>query len=319
LNRRFFLFSLALLPAFARAQAFPSRAVRIVVPFPPGNLTDRLARVLAERLHAAWGQPVVVDNRPGAHGNLGAMEVVKAAPDGHTLFMGYVGTHAVNPSLYPDLPYDPVKDFAPVALVASVPNLLVVNPQLPARDVRDLVALAKAKPGALTFASIGSGTSTHMAAEQFKLAAGIELVHVPYKGIGAALVDVIAGRVDFMFGTVASAYPLVKAGKLRGLGVTTIERAAAAPEVPTFSEQGYAGFEQGAWFALYAPAGTPAPVIGALSAEVGRILRRPEVAESLGGQGITPLGGSPRELADFQRDEAARWARVVRQAGIKPE
>jgi len=317
-NRRSFFGFLVLLAApGVHAQGFPAKPIRIVAPFPPGNLTDRLARLIGDRLQAAWGQPVIVDNRPGAHGNIGALEVVKALPDGHTLFMGYVGTHAVNPSLYADLPYDPVRDFAPVALVATVPNLLVVQPALAARDVRELVALAKSKPGVLTFASIGSGTSTHMAAEQFKLAAGIELVHVPYKGIGAALLDVVAGRVDLMFGTVASAYPLVKAGKLRGLGVTAGERVAAAPEVPTFAEQGYAGFEQGAWFALYAPAGTPSAVLDMLHVEVSRALQAQ--SQSLVAQGITPLGGSPRELADFQRDEAARWARVVRQAGIKPD
>ena len=308
---------LLLAAAAAQAQDFPARPIRIVAPFPPGNLTDRLARLLGDRMQAAWGQPVIVENRPGAHGNIGAMEVVKAPADGYTLFMGYVGTHAVNPSLYADLPYDPVRDFAPVALVASVPNLLVVRPDLAARDVRELVALAKSKPGTLTFASIGSGTSTHMAAEQFRLAAGIELVHVPYKGIAPALLDVVAGRVDMMFGTVASGYPLVKSGKLRGLGVTAAARATAAPEVPTFSEQGYAGFEQGAWFALYAPAGTPSAVVDMLHGEVSRALQAQ--AQSLAAQGITPLGGSPRELAEFQLEETARWARVVRQAGIKPD
>jgi tripartite-type tricarboxylate transporter receptor subunit TctC len=314
-RRRTFLGLAALLAV--PAHAFPTKPLRIVVPFPPGNLTDRLARMLGEQLHAAWGQAVVVDNRPGAHGNLGAMEVVRAAPDGHTLFMGYVGTHAVNPGLYADLPYDAVRDFSPVALVASVPNLLVVRPDLAARDVAGLVALAKAKPGALTFASIGSGTSTHMAAEQFRLAAGIDLVHVPYKGIGPALLDVVAGRVDMMFGTVASAYPLVKSAKLRGLGVTAAARAPAAPDVPTFSEQGYAGFEQGAWFALYAPAGTPAPVVSALHAGVAAALQHK--ASELAAQGITAIGAAPRELAEFQREETARWRRVVQQAGIKPD
>ena len=303
----------------AGATEFPARAVRIVVPFPPGNLTDRLARLIGERLHEPLGQPVIVDNRPGAHGNTGALEVAHAAPDGHTLFMGYVGTHAVNPSLYSDLPYDPVKDFSPITLVASVPNMLVVRSDLPAKNVRELVALARSQPGKLTFASTGTGTSTHMAAEQLKSAARLDIVHVPYKGIAPAMLDVIAGRVDMMFGTVASAYPHAKAGKLRALGVTTPARVPSAPEVPTFAEQGIAGFDQGAWFALYAPAGTPAAIIERLQSEVTRVLLRPDISNALMGQGITPVGGSPAELARFQREETTRWARVVRDAGIKPD
>jgi tripartite-type tricarboxylate transporter receptor subunit TctC len=317
--RRLFLLIGLLFALSATGTDFPAKPVRIVVPFPPGNLTDRLARLVGERLHEPLGQPVIVENRPGAHGNTGALEVARAAPDGHTLFMGYVGTHAVNPSLYPDLPYHPVKDFAPVTLVASVPNMLVVRPGLPARDVRELVALARREPGKLTFASIGTGTSTHMAAEQLKSAAGIDIVHVPYKGIGPAMLDVIAGRVDMMFGTVASAHPHARAGKLRALGVTTPARVPSAPEVPTFAEQGIAGFDQGAWFALYAPAGTPARIVDRLQQEISRILNRTDVAASLAAQGITPVGGSPAELAQFQREEAARWARIVRAARIKPD
>ena len=303
----------------AGAAEFPAKAVRIVVPFPPGNLTDRLARLIGERLHEPLGQPVIVENRPGAHGNTGALEVARAAPDGHTLFMGYVGTHAVNPSLYSDLPYDPVKDFSPITLVASVPNMLVVRPDLPAKDVRELVALARSQPGKLTFASIGTGTSTHMAAEQLKSAARLDIVHVPYKGIAPAMLDVIAGRVDMMFGTVASAYPHAKAGKLRALGVTTPARVPSAPEVPTFAEQGIAGFDQGAWFALYAPARTPDDIVDRLHREVAAILKRPEIRRSLSGQGIDAIGSSPLELARFQAEETARWARIVSDAGIKPD
>jgi len=303
----------------ALAEDFPSRPVRIVVPFPPGNLTDRLSRVIGDQVQPAWRQPVLVENRPGAHGNLAAMEVVRAAPDGHTLLMGYVGTHAVNPSLFTELPYDAVKDFAPVTLVASAPNLLVVSVGSPAHDLRGLLEMAKRNPGKLTFASTGTGTSTHMAAEQLGAAAGVDLVHVPYKGIAPALVDVVAGRVDLMFGTVASAYPLAKSGKLRALGVTTRERMAVAPDVPTFAEQGFSGFEQGAWFALYAPARTPAALVERLSADIAAALHHPQVVRALEQQGITPLGSSPQELADFQRAETERWALVVRRAGIRPD
>ncbi len=305
--------------AAAFAQDFPNRPVRIVVPFPPGNLTDRLSRVIGDQVQPSWHQPVVIDNRPGAHGNLAATDVVRAVPDGHTLLMGYVGTHAVNPSLFRELPYDPVKDFAPVTLVATAPNLLVVAAGSPARDLRGLIELAKRNPGKLTFASTGTGTSTHMAGEQLRTVADIELVHVPYKGIGAALVDVTAGRVDLMFGTVASAYPLVKSGKLRALGVTTRARMAVASDVPTFAEQGFAGFEQGAWFALYAPARTPPAVVARLSSDIAAALHHAEVVRALEQQGITALGGSPQELADFQRAETVRWAEVVRRAGIQPE
>lgn len=303
----------------AHGQDFPSRPVRIVVPFPPGNLTDRLARVIGDDVQPSWRQPVVVENRPGAHGNLAAGEVARATADGHTLLMGYLGTHAVNASLFKELPYDPVKDFAPITLVATAPNLLVVPAASPARDVRGLIDLARREPGRLTFGSTGTGTSTHLAAEQLRAAADLDLVHVPYAGVAPALLDVAAGRVDLMFGTVASAYGLVKSGRLRALGVTTRARMSAAPDVPTFAEQGFADFEGGAWFALYAPARTPAPVLARLNADLAAALHRPQVVRALEQQGIAAVGSTAQELAEFQRAETQRWARIVRRAGLKPD
>jgi tripartite-type tricarboxylate transporter receptor subunit TctC len=245
----------------ARAQdpaaGFPARTIRIVVPFPPGGVTDRLARVVAQKMQEHWGQPAVVENRPGASGMIAAEAVAKSAPDGYTIMMGHIGTHAINVSLFSKLPYDPVRDFAPVSLLVSVPNVLLVHPSVPANSVQELVALAKARPGTLNFASPGSGTSGHMSAELFKSLAGIDIVHVPYKGPGPALQDLVAGQVNMLFDTVASSMPQVRGGKVKGLAVTTRERSAIAPDVPTMAESGVAGYEIAPWFAAYAPAGTP--------------------------------------------------------------
>jgi len=308
-------------PAAAQdASGYPARTIRIVVPFPPGGVTDRLARTVAQKMQEQWGQPVVADNRPGASGMIAAEFVAKSPPDGYTLMMGHIGTHAINVSLFSRLPYDPVKDFAPVSLLVSVPNILLVHPSVPANSVGELVALARAKPGTLNFASPGSGTSGHMSAELFKSLAGVEIVHIPYKGPGPALQDLLAGQVNMLFDTVASSMPQVRAGKLKGLAVTTTTRSAIAPEVPTMVEAGIAGYEIAPWFAAYAPAGTPAPVIDKLNAEMRRILALPDVRTAfVDQQGMSLVGSSPAELGAHTQREIAKWAKVVQATGAKAD
>jgi tripartite-type tricarboxylate transporter receptor subunit TctC len=302
------------------AAGFPARTIRIVVPFPPGGVTDRLARMVAQKMQEHWGQPAVVENRPGASGMIAAEAVAKSAPDGYTLMMGHIGTHAINVSLFSKLPYDPVKDFAPVSLLVSVPNVLLVHPSVPANSVQELVALAKARPGTLNFASPGSGTSGHMSAELFKSLAGIDIVHVPYKGPGPALQDLVAGQVNMLFDTVASSMPQVRGGKLKGLAVTTRERSAIAPDVPTMAESGVAGYEIAPWFAAYAPAGTPPAVVNKLQAEMARILGLPEVRTAfVDQQGMTLIASSPAELGAHTQREIAKWAQVVKATGAKAE
>ena len=302
------------------AAGFPARTIRIVVPFPPGGVTDRLARMVAQKMQEHWGQPVVAENRPGASGMIAAEAVAKSAPDGYTLMMGHIGTHAINVSLFSKLPYDPVKDFAPVSLLVSVPNVLLVHPSVPANSVQELVALAKARPGTLNFASPGSGTSGHMSAELFKSLAGIDIVHVPYKGPGPALQDLVAGQVNMLFDTVASSMPQVRGGKLKGLAVTTRERSAIAPGVPTMAESGVPGYEIAPWFAAYAPAGTPPAVVNKLQVEMARILSLPEVrAAFVDQQGMTLIANSPAELGAHTQREIAKWAQVVKATGAKAE
>jgi tripartite-type tricarboxylate transporter receptor subunit TctC len=313
--------ALSAAPAAAQdATGFPARTIRIVVPFPPGGVTDRLARVVAQKMQEQWGQPAVVDNRPGASGMIAAEQVAKSPPDGYTLMMGHIGTHAINPSLFAKLPYDPVQDFAPVSLLVSVPNILLVHPSVPAGSVAELIALAKAKPGTLNFASPGSGTSGHMSAELLKSLAGIDIVHVPYKGPGPALQDLLAGQVNMLFDTVASSMPQVRAGKLKGLAVTTPARSAIAPDVPTMAEAGVAGYEIAPWFAAYAPAGTPPAVIDKLNAEMRRILALPDVRTAfVDQQGMTLIASSPAELGAHTQREIAKWARVVKATGARAE
>jgi tripartite-type tricarboxylate transporter receptor subunit TctC len=290
------------------------------VPFPPGGVTDRLARVVAQKMQEQWGQPAVVDNRPGASGMIAAEQVVKSPPDGYTLMMGHIGTHAINPSLFAKLPYDPVQDFAPVSLLVSVPNILLVHPSVPAASVAELVALARAKPGTLNFASPGSGTSGHMSAELLKSLTGIDIVHVPYKGPGPALQDLLAGQVNMLFDTIASSMPQVRAGKLKGLAVTTPARSAIAPDIPTMVEAGVAGYEIAPWFAAYAPAGTPPAVIDKLNAEMRRILALPDVRTAfVDQQGMTLIASSPAELGAHTQREIAKWARVVKATGARAE
>ena len=301
----------------AAAQDFPSKPVRMIVPFGPGTSTDNIARVVANGLTKALGQPIVVENRAGAGGVIGTEAVAKAPADGYTLVMGTVGTHAINVGLFPRLPYDPIKDFVPIVLIGYTPTLLVVSQSLPIKNVAELVALAKSRPGAVSFASAGNGTSGHLAGELLKVRAGADMLHVPYKEGGMALTDVITGQVQFMFYHPAAVLPHIKSGRLRAIGASSARRSAAAPDVPTVAEQGFGEFDLVAWFALYARAGTPPAVVARLREGAARALEDEEVAASLTAQGVERTGMSPEQLAAFARDEVTKWADLVRQSGAR--
>jgi tripartite-type tricarboxylate transporter receptor subunit TctC len=312
------LLVLALASALAAAQNYPARPIRLVVPYPAGGPLDIMARAIGQKLTEAWKQPVVVDNRAGAGGNIGADLVAKSAPDGYTLLMGAVATHAINPSLYSKIPYDPVRDFAPVALVAQVPNILVVNPAVPAKTVQELIELARAKPGSLNFGSGSTGSTGHLAGELFKTMAGVQMVHIPYKGAAPAMADLLAGQVQLMFDNLASSLPNVKAGKLRALAVTTRARSPAVPELPTIAESGLPGFDLSTWFGVLVPAGTPAEIVARLNAEIVRALNTNDMRERLQKMGAEPLAGNtPEHFAAFIRSEAAKYAKVVKASGAK--
>jgi tripartite-type tricarboxylate transporter receptor subunit TctC len=298
--------------------------VRIVVPFAAGGTTDILARAIAPELQRVFGQPFVVDNKPGAGGNNGSAEVAKAAADGYTLLMGTVGTHAINPSLYPKMPYDAVKDFAPVTLVAGVPNVLVFNPESAQKykvnSVVDLIRAAKANPGKLNVASSGNGTSIHLAAELFKSLTGTFMLHLPYRGSGPALIDLMAGNVDLMFDNLPSAMPHIKSGKLKALAVTSGVRSAALPDLPTIAEAGGSllrNYEASSWFGLLAPAGTPADIVNRVQQETAKAMATPAIKERLQSQGAIPSGMSPAEFAKFIDAETKKWAVVVKASGAK--
>jgi len=299
----------------APAADYPTKPIRLVVPFPPGGTTDILARAVAQKLAETWNQQVIVDNRPGAGGNIGADLVAKAAPDGYTLVMGTVGTHAINPNLYGKMPYDHVKDFAPIILVAGVPNVLVVNPSLPVHSVHELIDYAKANPGKLNFASSGNGTSIHLSGELFKTMAGVQMTHVPYKGSAPALADLMGGQVQLMFDNLPSSLGLIKGGKLRAVAVTSTTRAAALPDVPTIAESGLPGFEASSWFGLLAPAGTPHDVVAKLNGVVAAWLATPEAKDKLLAQGAIAAGGSPEAFAKHIESETSKWAKVVKASG----
>ena len=300
------------------AASFPDKPLKIVVTFTSGGAPDILARIIGERLTAAWGQPVIVDNKPGAGGNVGADFVAKAAPDGYTLVVGTVGTHSINPALYSKMPYDAVKDFTPITLIATTPNMLVINNDVPAKNLKDFIALGK-KEGKMTFASSGSGTSIHVSGELFKTMTGIDMVHIPYKGRATAIPDVLGGRVTMMFDNMPSSLSLVREGKLRALGVTSSTRSPATPDIPTIAEAGLPGFDAVSWFALFAPANTPKPIIDKLQTEVRRILKTPDVTKKLADNGLDPVGGTPEELAAYQKSEIIKWAKVVKDSGAKAD
>ncbi len=305
-------------PAEAQAPAtYPNRPVRLVVPFPPGGPLDIIGRAIAQKLGDTWGQSVVVDNRPGAGGNIGAELVAKAAPDGYTILMGALSTHAVNPSLYAKMPYDAVKDFAPITLVAVTPNVLVVNASLPVNSAREFVAYAKANSGKLAFGSGSNGSAGHLAGELFKVETATDIVHVPYKGGAPATQALLAGDTQFMFDNLANATPQVKAGKLKALAVTTAQRSKLAPELPTMSEAGLPGFDISTWFGLLAPAGTPKDVIAKWNAEVTRILSSTDMRERLTAQGAEPAPNTPEQFAAFIQSEIPKYARIVKISGAK--
>ena len=309
-----------LLPLAAGAEGYPNKPVRLIVPFPAAGTTDLLARAIAQKLSEALGQQFVVDNRPGAGGNIGSEIVARAAPDGYTLLMGTVGTHAINQSLYAKMPYDNVKDFVPVVLVAGVPNVLVVNPGVPVKSVADLVALAKEKPGMINFASSGNGTSIHLSGELFKTMTGTQITHVPYKGSSPALTDLLGGQVQIMFDNLPSSLPHIKSGKLRAVAVTSSKRAPALPELPTIAESGIpslAGFEASSWFGILAPAGTPRDIVLKINAEANKALQSSDMKEKLLSQGAEAVGNSPEFFADYIRSETVKWAKVVKDSGAK--
>ena len=301
----------------AQSPAWPTRPIKWIVPFPPGGTTDILARTIGEKLTAALGQPVIIDNKPGAGGGLGADLAAKSPPDGYTVVGGTISTHAINASLYSKLPYDPVKDFAPITLIARVPNMLVINPKIPANNVRELVALMKSKPGTFTFASSGNGTSQHLSGELFKSMTGVEMQHIPYKGSPPALQDVVGGQVSMTFDNITTAWPLAKGGQLRALAVTTARRSPVAPDVPTLAESGLPGYEIGSWQGVFAPAGTPPEIIRRLNAEIVKIIHTPEVRDKLLALGAEPVGDTPEEFAALVRSEVAKWGDVVRKSGAR--
>jgi tripartite-type tricarboxylate transporter receptor subunit TctC len=307
--------ALGLLALTPLAQAFPTKAITIIVPFSAGGTTDILARVLGQFISKDLGQPVIIDNRAGAGGNIGTQLVARAAPDGHTILMGTVGTHAINQSLYPKLAFDPIKDFAPLTRVALVPNLLVANPAQPFKTVKELMAYAKANPGKVTFGSSGSGTSIHLSGELFKQMAGVDIQHVAYKGSAPAVNDLLGNHIAIMFDNMPSAISHVKAGKLRPLAVTTAQRSPALPDVPTIAEAGVPGYEATSWFGLLAPAKTPAPVVAKLNASILKALADPDVKKKLLEQGAEPAGETPAQFAAFIASETVKWGKIVKQSG----
>jgi tripartite-type tricarboxylate transporter receptor subunit TctC len=304
--------------AFAQGAAnYPSKPIRIVVPFAAAGTTDILARAVGNEMQKAWGHSVVVENRPGAGGNLGSDIVAKAAPDGYTLLVGAVSPQAINVTLYPKMPYDVMRDFVHITLLAAVPNLLEVNPNVPVKTVRELIDLAKAKPGQLAYASSGSGTSIHLSAELFKTMAGVDMLHIPYKGSAPAVTDLIAGQVQLMFDNLPSSIAQVKAGKLRAIAVTTLQRSPALPDVPTIAESGLPGYDASSWFGMHAPAGTPKEIVNKIYVTVARALHTPEMVERLSTQGAQPVGNTPEEFTEFVRAEIAKWAKVVKASGAR--
>ena len=317
-KRFIFLFVALLCISNAFGQPYPSKPIRIVVPYPPGGFNDTLGRTLAAKFTEAWGQPSFVENRPGANTVIGVDHVAKSTPDGYTLLI-VAFPFAVTPSLLKDMPYDTVKDFSPVVWAAVSPNVLVVNPALPVKSVGELIALAKAKPGSLSYASTGNGSSNHISMELFKSLAGVDIVHIPYKGSGPAVTDLLGGQVQLMFDNAPNVMPQVKAGRLRALGMSSAKRASFARDIPTVAESGVPGYEVAVWFGVVAPAGTPREIVQKLNAEVLRILAMPDVRERFVSQGVEPVGSTPEQFGEHIKSQMAKWGKVVRDAGVKAE
>ncbi|HEX4334030.1 MAG TPA: tripartite tricarboxylate transporter substrate binding protein [Usitatibacter sp.] len=312
------LFAAALaIPLWAAAQPYPSKPIHFVVPYPPAGPLDTVARLVGQRVSENVKQPVIVENKPGAGGNIGADLVAKAAPDGYTLLMGAVATHAINPTLYASIPYDAEKDFIPVTQIASTPNVLVVNPSLPVTNVHDFIAYAKAHPGSLNFGSGSTGSAGHLAGELFKSLAGVEMTHVPYKGAAPAMNDLIGGQIQLMFDNLASSLGQIKAGKVRALAVTTARRTELAPDLPTIAESGLPGFDINTWFGLFVPAGTPQPIVQRLHDEFVKALEAPEVRAKMLALGAEPVGNTPEQFARYIRSEAVKYAKLVKISGAK--
>lgn len=315
---RWLALSLAILCNLAAAQDYPARPVRFILPFPPGGGTDILGRLISDRLSASLGQPVVTENRGGAGGNVGAEVAARSAPDGYTIVL-CAPSLAISPSLYSKLNYDPVKDFAPISLVATVPNVLITHPSVPAQTLQEFIAHVRTKPGALNFGSGGNGTSNHLAGELFNIVTGTKLVHIPYKGVNLAMQDVLSGQIHLVVIGIPAAAPHIKAGRLRALGVIAPQRAAALPEVPTVAEAGLKDFEVTTWYGVLAPAGTPRPIITRLNGELVKIMHAPEMKEKLAASGTDPLTSTPEEFSAYLRQEIAKWGEVVRKANLKAD
>jgi tripartite-type tricarboxylate transporter receptor subunit TctC len=311
--------ALALTAVSASAQSWPAKPIRVMVPFPPGGSTDIVARIMAQKLEKPLGQPLVVENRGGAGGTIGAAVGAKAAPDGYLLTFGSTSTHVVAPSVYQKLAYDPVKDFAPISLVAVTPYLLAVNPNVPAKTVKELVDLMKAQPGKLNYASAGVGSTTHLAMEMLKNVSRTYALHIPYNGNGPAGTALVAGQVEILFGSLPALLPMAKSGRVRALAVGTPKRSPSLPDVPTVAESGYPGFDASLWLAFFAPAGTPQPIIDRLQREIAATVSAPDTREALDKAGAEPISSTPAELAAMIKDGVGKYAAVVKAAGVKPE
>jgi len=311
--------ALSVVPAPILAQEYPVKPVRLVVPFTPGGTTDILGRLVAQKLTESLGRQVLVDNRPGAGGTIGVEIVAKSPADGYTLVMGHIGTFGVNPTLYPKLPYDAVKDFQPITLFAMIPNLMSVNPSLPAKSVKDVIALARARPGVMNYGSGGNGSAAHLATEYFKLLTQTNIVHIPYRGTAPAITDLLAGNISMIITGVPAQLGHIKSGRLRALGVATPKRLPLFPELPTIAEAGVKGYEATQWYGVLAPANTPTPVVAKLHAALVKALQGADVKERLASEAGEPVGNTPEEFRAFIQKEIARWAPVIKASGAKPE
>ena len=317
MNKIEYLAIACLWPATALAQTYPSKPIRIIVAYTPAGTTDILARVVGQKMSESFGQPVIVDNRPGVNGNIGTDVSAKATADGHTLLMVTAGTHGINPSLYRKLPWDAVKHFAPISLVANVPNILVVNNSVPVKSVKDFIAHLKASPDKFNYGTPGNGSTGHLSMEMFKAMTGTRIQHIPYKGSAGVLADVIGGQIAATIDNLPPYLPQVKSGKIRGLAVTSIKRSPVVPDIPTIAETAVTGYSAGSWFGLVAPAGTPKPVIDKLALETQRILKLPDVAERVAGLGAEAAGGTPEQFAGHIKTEIAKWAKVIKDANVE--